>query len=179
MLQVRTVKSIPVEKHRDRLVEGNAVLLRVGRRFSRVPLEHLFSIYVTTLRPAWRHQLRVRTCANDVVARVRPSTLLNICPRDSRQFTSIQQIDQLEALAAAIPWRLERGPLRHQTLTRLSGRASIVSASQLVKSVAPQPKRLCDEERRAALAAAGLPVSTQTSDSARRWVDSPLASLDR
>jgi len=58
----------------------------------------------------------VRICANKVVACVRLSTLLpTIRLQDTRQFTSAQQINQLEGLAVAIPWGFE-SPLPHQLL---------------------------------------------------------------
>jgi hypothetical protein len=60
----------------------------------------------------------VRICANKVVACVRLSTLLpTIRLQDTRQFTSAQQINQLEGLAVAIPWGFE-SPLPHFTRSR-------------------------------------------------------------
>jgi hypothetical protein len=58
----------------------------------------------------------VRICANRVVAGARCSTRLpNIRPQDVRQFTSSQQIGQLEGLAVAIPWGFE-SPFRTNLL---------------------------------------------------------------
>src|SRR5512138_3065806 len=63
-------------------------------------------------------KLHVRICANKVVACVRCSTLLpTIRLQDTRQFTSAQQISQLEGLAVAIPWGFE-SPLPHFTPAR-------------------------------------------------------------
>jgi hypothetical protein len=48
---------------------------------------------------------RVRICANKVVGGVRSSTLLpNIRAQETRQFASVQEINQLEGLAVARPW---------------------------------------------------------------------------
>ena len=63
----------------------------------------------------------VRICANKVVACLGWSTLLpTIRLQDTREFTSAQQIDQLEGLAVAIPWGFE-SPLPHHS-TRLPAR---------------------------------------------------------
>jgi hypothetical protein len=75
--------------------------------------------------------VRVRICANRVVACVRHSTLLlNIGPQDTCQFTSAPQINQLEGLAVAIPWGFE-SPLPHQpSLTRCNRERMIKAAWQ-------------------------------------------------
>ena len=60
-------------------------------------------------------------CANKVVADVRCNTdLPDIRPQDTCQFTSAQEINQLEGLAVAIPWGFE-SPLPHHSI-RLSAR---------------------------------------------------------
>ena len=63
----------------------------------------------------------MRICANKVVAGVRSSTLLlNIRPVDTRQLRSVQDFDQLEVLAVAIPWGFE-SPLPHHSIRPLRG----------------------------------------------------------
>ena len=66
MLQIRTVQRVRVEKDRYGLVKSNAVLVRVSPGLQRIPLEHLFSIYVI---------------AGDAVRRV--AAALDTAPTDS------------------------------------------------------------------------------------------------
>jgi hypothetical protein len=46
VLEVRTVQSVWIEEDRHRFVERHPVLVRIGCRLARIPLEHLFSIYI-------------------------------------------------------------------------------------------------------------------------------------
>jgi hypothetical protein len=47
MLYVRAVQRIRIEKNGKRVFESDSVFRRVSLRLSRVPFEHLFSIYIT------------------------------------------------------------------------------------------------------------------------------------
>ena len=68
--------------------------------------------------------MRVRVCANKVVAGVRGRALMcNIRLARTRVITSASDLDKLEGLAVAIPWRFEsslphqpEGPLRRAFL---------------------------------------------------------------
>ncbi len=56
-------------------------------------------------------------CTNKVVAGVRFSAILpTICPQNTSQFTSAQQVNQFERLAVARPWGFE-SPLPQTNLT--------------------------------------------------------------
>ena len=94
VLKVRTVEGARVEEDRDGLVKGHAVLGRVGLSLSRVPLEHLFSIYAILLGDGMACAILVN---NVQVQRHRVDVCPVRCGVNKRQRASVDGIGEIRA----------------------------------------------------------------------------------